>query len=441
MERLNHQGELLLKKVSEDDDKRVVQEPLHELKHLWENLDGKIVNRQHKLEGALLALGQFQHALDELMTWLTHTEELLNEQKAVGGDPKAIEIAIAKHHVLQNDVLAHRSTVETVNKAGNDLLESSDGEEASSLQSKLEELCAAFENKEEIYKNLINKGQLSYEGIDDSNVEQGINNLKERWESVEVKLNERKVKLEEALNLATEFHNSLQDFINWLTQAEQTLTLASSPSLILDTILFQIDEHKVFANEVNSHREKIIELDKTGTHLKYFSQKQDVVLIKNLLISVQARWEKVVQRSVDRGRALDDARKRAKQFQEAWKKLMEWLEDSEKNLDSDLEIANDPDKVKMQLANHKEFQKALGAKHSVYDTTVRTGRSLKEKTTLADDHQKLDDMLRSRLLGNLLDAPRSQLMEQGLQFKYNLKCNLLTSKNNQALLIYGCWPV
>ncbi|XP_078069449.1 dystonin isoform X8 [Mustelus asterias] len=462
MERLNHQGELLLRKVNEDHAKRVVQEPLHELKHLWDNLDGKIVNRQHKLEGALLALGQFQHALDELMTWLTHTEELLNEQKAVGGDPKAIEIAIAKHHVLQNDVLAHKSTVETVNKAGNDLLESSDGEEASSLQSKLEslnqrwknvreqteqrqqqlnhsliqaqgfqseienmqqwlveterqlsaskpvgglpetareqlhvhlELCAAFKSKEEIYRNLINRGRPSCEGADESNVEQGINNLRERWESVEVKLNERKVKLEEALNLATEFHNSLQDFINWLTQAEQTLTLSSSPSLILDTIMFQIDEHKVFANEVNSHREKIIELDKTGTHLKYFSQKQDVVLIKNLLISVQARWEKVVQRSVDRGRGLDDARKRAKQFQEAWKKLMEWLEDSEKNLDSDLEIANDPDKVKMQLVNHKEFQKSLGAKHSVYDTTVRTGRSLKEKTTLADDHQKLDDML------------------------------------------------
>lgn len=70
---------------------------------------------------------------------------------------------------------------------------------------------------------------------------------------------------------------------------------------------------KVFANEVNAHRDQIIELDKTGTHLKYFSQKQDVVLIKNLLISVQSRWEKVVQRLVERGRSLDDARKRAKQ--------------------------------------------------------------------------------------------------------------------------------
>ncbi|XP_074803960.1 dystonin isoform X7 [Natator depressus] len=465
MERLNHQAELLLKKVTEESDKHTVQEPLSELRLMWVNLEEKIINRQHKLEGALLALGQFQHALDELLTWLTHTEDLLNEQKPVGGDPKAIEIELAKHHVLQNDVLAHQSTVETVKKAGNDLIESSAVEEASNLQSKLEllnqrwqnvlkkteqrkqqldsaliqaqgfhgevedmqqwltdterqllaskpvgglpetareqlnthiELCAAFEAKEETYKCLMQKGQQMLArcpGSAETNVEQDINNLKVKWDSVQTKLSERKAKLEEALNLAMEFHNSLQDFINWLTQAEQTLNVASRPSLILDTVLFQIDEHKVFATEVNSHRDQIIELDKTGTHLKYFSQKQDVVLIKNLLISVQSRWEKVVQRLVERGRALDDARKRTKQFHEAWNKLMAWLEESEKSLDSELEIANDPDKIKLQLTQHKEFQKSLGAKHSVYDTTNRTGRSLKEKTSLADDNLKLDDML------------------------------------------------
>ncbi|XP_058032809.1 dystonin isoform X15 [Ahaetulla prasina] len=465
MERLNHQAELLLKKVTEESEKHTVQDPLSELKLLWECLEDKIISRQHKLEGALLALGQFQHALDELLTWLTHTEDLLNEQRPVGGDPKAVEIELAKHHVLQNDVLAHQSTVETVKKAGNDLIQSSAVEEASNLQNKLEllnqrwqtvlektekrkqqldsaliqaqgfhgdvedlqqwltetelhllaskpvgglpetareqlnthmELCAAFEAKEETYRCLMQKGLQMLARCPESmetKVEQDINNLKEKWESVKTKLNERKIKLEEALSLAVEFHNSLQDFINWLTQAEQTLTMASRPSLILDTVLFQIDEHKVFANEVNAHRDQIIQLDKTGTHLKYFSQKQDVVLIKNLLISVQSRWEKVVQRLVERGRALDDARKRAKQFHEAWIKLTEWLDDSEKTLDAELEIANDPDKIKMQLVRHKEFQKSLGAKHSVYDTTNRSGRSLKEKTSLADDTLKLDDML------------------------------------------------
>uniref|UniRef100_A0A7N8Y3D6 Dystonin n=1 Tax=Mastacembelus armatus TaxID=205130 RepID=A0A7N8Y3D6_9TELE len=465
MERLNHQAGLLLKKVTEEADRSTIQEPMSELKMLWDNLDEKIISRQHKLEGGLLALGQFQHALDELLAWMSHTEELLNEQRKAGGDPKAIEIELAKHHVLQIDVLAHKSTVETVNKAGNDLVESSAGEEASSLQSKLEnlnqrwkailektaqrkqqlesallqaqgfhgeiedmqqwlkdterqllaskavgglpdtareqlnahlELCSALEAKEELYQELLNKGHqllmVTPEGPD-SNTEQDLTNLKEKWEAVQGKVAERKVKLEEALTLATDFHNSLQDFINWLTQAEQTLNMVSPASLILETIMFQIDEHKMFVTEVNSHRDQIIELDKTGTHLKYFSQKQDVVLIKNLLLSVQGRWEKLVQRSVERGRLLDDARKRAKQFHETWNKLMEWLDESEKTLDSEGEIANDPDKIKVQLAQHKEFQKALGSKHSVYDTTTRTGRALKDKTSLQDDNQKLDDML------------------------------------------------
>ncbi|XP_049592106.1 dystonin isoform X18 [Syngnathus scovelli] len=462
MERLNHQAGLLLKKVTEESDRCAIQEPMYELKMLWGNLDEKIISRQHKLEGGLLALGQFQHALDELLAWMNHTEELLNEQRKAGGDPKAIEIELAKHHVLQIDVLAHKSTVETVNKAGNDLVESSAGEEASCLRSKLEnldqrwkailekteqrkqqlesallqaqgfhgevedmlqwlkdterqllaskavgglpdtareqlnvhlELCSALEIKEELYKELMTKGQQLLAMTPEGNTEQDLNNLKDKWEAVQAKVAERKVKLEEALTLATDFHNSLQDFINWLTQAEQTLNMVSPASLILETSLFQIDEHKVFVTEVNSHRDDIIELDKTGTQLKYFSQKQDVVLIKNLLLSVQGRWEKLVQRSVERGRVLDDARKRAKQFHENWTKLIGWLDDCEKTLDSEVEIANEPDKIKKQLSQHKEFQKALGSKHSVYDTTSRTGRALKDKTSLQDDNQKLDDML------------------------------------------------
>ncbi|XP_044142353.1 LOW QUALITY PROTEIN: microtubule-actin cross-linking factor 1-like [Bufo gargarizans] len=465
MEKLNHQGELMLKKAIDDTDRDIIRGPLTELKHLWENLGEKITHRQHKLEAALLALGQFQHALAEVMSWLTHTEELLEAQKPISGDPKVIEVELAKHHVLKNDVLAHESTVQTVNKAGNELLESSARDDANSLRSRLQtlnqswefvlqrteereqqldmalqqaqgysgeiedfiqwqsriegqlsaakptgglpetareqlqthmELYAEVKANEELYKQLLDKGQLMILSRDDSAgsaTEQNVALLKRKWQNINNKVEERKTKLEEALGLATDFQNSLQDFINWLTQAEQSLNIAPPPSLILDTVLFQIDEHKVFVNEVNEHREQIIELDKTGNQLKFLSQKQDVVLIKNLLLSVQSRWEKVVQRSVERGRHLDDARKRAKQFHEAWKKLVDWLEEAENHLDSEMEISNDPDKIKLQLSKHKEFQKTLGSKQPVYDTTVRTGRALKEKASLNDDVQKLDHLL------------------------------------------------
>ncbi|CAJ0964672.1 unnamed protein product [Ranitomeya imitator] len=230
MEKLNHQGELMLKKAIDDTDRDIIQGPLTELKHLWENLGEKITHRQisprcnlkdekkrlnytnpvavplrsrsdgrccpvrglpssydhilfprlrrrhtlsallraeqsyigglstalqnaedkplmpHKLEAALLALGQFQHALAEVMSWLTHTEDLLDAQKPISGDPKVIEVELAKHHVLKNDVLAHESTVKTVIKAGNELLESSAGDDANSLRSRLQMLNQLWES-------------------------------------------------------------------------------------------------------------------------------------------------------------------------------------------------------------------------------------------------------------------------------------------------------
>jgi hypothetical protein len=73
----------------------------------------------------------------------------------------------------------------------------------------------------------------------------------------------------------------------------------------MEIILEQIEEHKTFQKDVGVHRETMLALDKKGTHLKYFSQKQDVILIKNLLISVQHRWERVVSKSAERTRALD----------------------------------------------------------------------------------------------------------------------------------------
>lgn len=75
-----------------------------------------------------------------------------------------------------------------------------------------------------------------------------------------------------------------QSFIDWLTNAEKVLTNLKPVSRVLSTILTQIEEHKSFQKDVSAHREAMLHLDKKGTHLKYFSQKQDVILIKNLLI-------------------------------------------------------------------------------------------------------------------------------------------------------------
>nr|NVI78239.1 short stop [Cucujiformia]NVI78243.1 short stop [Cucujiformia]NVI78248.1 short stop [Cucujiformia]NVI78268.1 short stop [Cucujiformia]NVI78270.1 short stop [Cucujiformia] len=125
-----------------------------------------------------------------------------------------------------------------------------------------------------------------------SNLQHNLRTLKQRWDSVTARANDKKIKLEIALKEATEFHEALQAFVNWLTNAEKILTNLKPVSRVLETIQQQIEEHKVFQKDVGAHREIMLQLDKKGTHLKYFSQKQDVILIKNLLISVQHRWER-----------------------------------------------------------------------------------------------------------------------------------------------------
>lgn len=77
---------------------------LEEVNMRWDDLCNQTNERQQRLEEALLQLGQFELALNELLVWLKQTDKNLDEQlaKPVLGDVKYIEIELAKHKVMLN---------------------------------------------------------------------------------------------------------------------------------------------------------------------------------------------------------------------------------------------------------------------------------------------------------------------------------------------------
>lgn len=78
-----------------------LKEPLASVNRRWDELLRGIVERQRQLENALLRLGQFQHALAELLTWIDNTNRTLdNELKPVAGDPQLLEVELAKLKVI-----------------------------------------------------------------------------------------------------------------------------------------------------------------------------------------------------------------------------------------------------------------------------------------------------------------------------------------------------
>lgn len=60
-----------------------IREPLNAVNRRWENLLRGMVERQKQLEHALLHLGQFQHALNELLVWINKTDATLDQLKPV----------------------------------------------------------------------------------------------------------------------------------------------------------------------------------------------------------------------------------------------------------------------------------------------------------------------------------------------------------------------
>ena len=457
-----------------------------------------ISNRQKELEQALLRLGQFQHALNELLVWIERTDKTLDTLKPVFGDPQVIEIELAKLKVMVNDIQAHQSSVDTLNDAGRQIIESEKGSrEASQTQGKLNELNTKWNNllgkaedRQVELEDALREAQAFNQEIQDmllwlndvdsalssskpvgglpetaqdqldrfmevfkelestspkvdallsrgndylkksgdgsaTNLQNNLKTLKVRWENILSRANDKKIKLEIALKEATEFHEALQAFINWLTSAEKTLSNLKPVSRVLDTILVQIEEHKEFQNEVSSQRETMLSLDKKGTHLKYFSQKQDVILIKNLLVSVQHRWEKVVSKSAERTRALDYGYKEAKEFHESWDFMCSWLDDAAVRLqDTSSHNKNDPAKIKKEIDQHKEFQKELSAKQPMYDSTMKNGKSLQGKAPKTDGpkiNQMLTDLKNKWLNVCNLSVEKQRKLEEALLFSGQFK--------------------
>lgn len=343
----------------------------------WSQLQAKLASKQANLNTRLNESQQFQCELQDTLVWLGELEsQHLNASKPFGGLPETSREQLDKFMQVYRQL---------------------DASEAAVVQRLIETGKALVEEKEDVAVE--EEGQRTERTANEQQaLVQALETLANKWMHVKKKAAERKDKLEQAHVDACEFHSRLNAFVAWLTDAERSLNMLRPVSRVLDTLTAQIGEHQHLQRNITEHREQMLELDRLGTHLKYFSQKQDVILIKNLLISAQNRWEKIVWRSAERTRDLERGYKEAKQFYDTWKELIGWLNTSLGQLSSadatTVLAGNNPAKIKQVIAKHKEFHRTLGHKQPTYDATLKTGRKLIDKCE-PDQHDRvlLQEML------------------------------------------------
>ncbi|XP_077061585.1 microtubule-actin cross-linking factor 1, isoforms 6/7 [Siphateles boraxobius] len=439
--------------------------PLCDFRQRWDNLESVTVSRQHQLECALLGLGQFQNTLDELHSWLSHTADLLQASQPISIDLQTCEIELAKHKVLRNDVMSHVRTVDSLNQAGRNLMESGAGDSSHVLQTRLEQLserwefvrceterrqlelennlsqvqdvtmeiqdllqwlehtdlrlsssktvwgmpdsaserlnthlesCNEMDSKMHAYTNVRNAIHRMLEGSEvarGSSTEHSLCILEQKWSTVYAKMQERKAKLTEGLGLAKEFNSNVQDLLTKMAKFEETINNLPAPSFILDTISSQLQEHRMLIGEVQSYGERKTSVENAATRLSELSRKEDCDVVQNLIMTVQDRFKKLLQHTTERGKTLEDVKRHAKQFNESWHLLVDWMTEVEQTLDTHKEIAVSQEEIKQQLTEQKEFQKLLRSKRPMYEACLKSGRSLQEKAQGPEDTQYLENMV------------------------------------------------
>ncbi|XP_067366375.1 microtubule-actin cross-linking factor 1, isoforms 6/7 [Channa argus] len=355
VESLNQAGRRLLE-VGSGDSPHGLQSRLEQLNESWDYVRCETERRQLELENRLSQVQDVTMEIQDLLQWLESTDLRLSSSKTTWGMPDSTSERLSAHLELCNEMESKLHTFTDVKNAIHRMLES---------------------------RNVV-RG---------SNTEHILSILEQKWASVYGKLQERKAKLTEGLGLAKEFHSYVQELLTKMSKCEESIGLLPAPSFVLDTVCTQLQDHRTLVNEVNGYGEKKSALENTGCRLTDLSRKEDCDVIHNLIMTVQDRYKKLQQRTAERGRVLEEVKKNAKQFNESWRLLVDWMAEVEQTLDTHKEIAVSHEEIKQQLTEQKEFQKLLRSKRPMYEVTLKSGRTLHERAQTSHDRQHLENLL------------------------------------------------
>jgi len=239
-----------------------------------------IVERQRQLENSLLQLGQFHHALAELLAWIDGTNKTLDKDlKPVAGDSQLLEVELAKLKVLVNDIHAHQSSVDTLNDAGRQLIENGKGSaEANSTQDKL---------------NVLNKS----------------------WRDLLQKAADRQLELEDALQEAQRFAVEIQDLLSWLGEVDGVIATSKPVGGLPETASEQLERFMEVYDELESNRPKVETVLAQGQ--EYLKKSPNSGNLQQNLKTLKQRWDSVTARANDKKIKLEIALKEATEFHNA----------------------------------------------------------------------------------------------------------------------------
>merc|ERR1719342_1831375 len=307
-----------------------------ELKNKWNNLCNLSVERQRKLEEALLFSGQFKDALKALMDWLGQMEKAVDDKSPVHGDLDTVIGLVEQHKNFEEELNSRTEQVEQLKQTSEELLKTAEQDDAIKIRSQVTELT-------------------------------------NRWESVWDLSKNKTKRLEDALKQAEELHKSVNMLLEWLSDAEMKLRFAGPLPEDEDEVNRQIAEHAKFMMELKEkEKDKDFTIDLAQEILKK-CHPDAVQVIKHWITIIQSRWDEVASWALQRQDKLEEHLRQLQELLALLDELMQWLIGKEQHL-TVLEqepLPDDLEIIRELIVEHQGFMDGLTERQPEIDNVCK----------------------------------------------------------------------
>lgn len=141
----NKLGQGLIQTAASGVNTAALEKDLEKMNDKWNDLKGRVNDRERRLDVALLQSGKFQEALDGLAKWLTDTEELVANQKPPSADYKVVKAQLQEQKFLKKMLLDRQNSMSSLFNMGNEIAKEAEPAERKAIEKQLKNLIGRFD--------------------------------------------------------------------------------------------------------------------------------------------------------------------------------------------------------------------------------------------------------------------------------------------------------
>ena len=346
IKQLNQSGQQLLQQAEDDAPSSLsVKEQLNNTNNKSKDLPIRLSDRQKELEKALENTVKFNSLLEEIEQWVPETVEAVDALEPVSSEPEKLQEQIRETDKLQEEVKRYLVRVCAVEETGQRLIEDSmqNPDAVSDIQNKIEK------------------------------TRQPVNQLN-------AKLEQRSLRLHNAVLQSQEFHDAHEDFAARLGSLYETLQSQEPVSPDFPITRRQKDESDDLSDSIAQMQpafdkllaagEKVLEATDPGEDRENLLQKLD---------DLKETWDALKNGATDRENSVALVIPDAKSFHSGMQGFDSWLTDTERKLASVNTESVNPEELSQQEKVLEDLKEAIEGHRPDHQSLNSTAESLKDK--------------------------------------------------------------